>query len=285
MATLSEVLRRGAGALRLAGVDDPEIEAEILLRHALGLSRAHLLARFPVEVPAADDARFKDLLRRRAGHVPTAYLTGTRAFYDLELAVGPGVLIPRPETEHVVEEALRVGRELLRRRDRVTFVDVGTGSGAIALAVAKRLPALRVLATDVSPAALAVADLNAKRLRLAGRVTFLPGDLLAPVHEPVDIIAANLPYIPSDVIPTLAPEVRDHEPHAALDGGPDGLRVIARLLSQASHKLVPDGAIILEIGHDQAEALRALAAELLPGATITFTRDLAGIERVATLML
>lgn len=282
--TIAEALRRGAAALRMAGIEDAELEAEVLLRHALGLSRAHFLVRLQDELHPDDERRFRDLLQRRRAHVPTAYLTGHREFYSLDLFVAPGVLIPRPETEHVVEEALRIGRELLARQERVTLVDVGTGSGAIALAVARHLPALRVLAVDCSPAALAVAELNARRLRLAGRVTFLQGDLLEPVHEPVDIVAANLPYIPSHVIPTLQPEVRDHEPRQALDGGPDGLRVIDRLLGQVSaHLRDGHGVVILEIGFDQAEPLRVLVAERLPGTDLTFRRDLAGIERVAVI--
>lgn len=282
--TIAEALRRGAAVLRLAGIEDAELEAEVLLRHTLGLSRAHLFLRLQDELDPEDERRFRRLLDRRRAHVPTAYLTGHREFYGLDLFVAPGVLIPRPETEHVVEEALRVGRSLLARQERVTLVDVGTGAGAIALAVAKHLPALRVLAVDCSSAALAVAELNARRLRLAGRVTFLHGDLLQPVHEPVDIVAANLPYIPSHVIPTLQPEVRDHEPRQALDGGPDGLRVIDRLLGQVpSHLRGGHGTVILEIGFDQAEPLRALVAERLPGAALSFTRDLAGIERVAVI--
>lgn len=279
--TGAELLRLGAGSLRLAGIDDAEIEAEILLRHALGVSRAHLFTHASRPVDPEDERRFRALLAKRTRHTPSAYLTGLREFYDLELAVGPGVLIPRPETEHLVEEALRVGRELLTVRDRVTVVDVGTGSGAIALAVAKHLPAARVLATDISPAALAQAEYNAKRLRLAGRVTFLAGDLLDAVHEPVDLVLANLPYIPSGEIAGLQPEVRDHEPQTALDGGPDGLRAIARLLAQLPGRLPPGGAAILEIGHDQSDALRLLVGDVLPGAELSFVRDLAGIERVA----
>jgi release factor glutamine methyltransferase len=281
--TAAEALRRGAAMLRAARIADPEIEAEVLLRHALGLSRTHLFARLPDVVPAEAEHRYLDLLERRARHVPAAYLTGHREFYDLDLAVSPGVLIPRPETEHVVEQALRIGRELLERQERVTLVDVGTGSGAIALAVAKHLPAIRVLATDSSGAALAVADLNAKRLRLAGRVQLLHGNLLEPLHEQVDIITANLPYIPTDEIDTLAPEVRDHEPRAALDGGADGLRVIACLLGQSRRVLRPGGAIILEIGHNQGGQLRELAAGTLPGTSLTVVRDLAGHERVAAI--
>jgi release factor glutamine methyltransferase len=279
--TAAEALRRGVAILRAARIDDAAIEAEVLLRHALGLSRAHLFASLPQAIPPDAANRYLDLLERRAKHIPTAYLTGHREFYDLDLAVAPGVLIPRPETEHVVEAALRIACELQAMREQMTLVDAGTGSGAIALAVAKRLPAVRVLATECSEAALTVAQLNAKRLRLAGRVTFLRGDLLEPVHEEVDIIAANLPYIPTAAIPTLAPEVRDHEPRLALDGGPDGLHVIARLLVQSPRVLRPGGAIILEIGHDQAEALRSLVRETFPGASVEFARDLAGYERVA----
>lgn len=284
--TIAEALRRGAAALRLAGIEDAELEAEVLLRHTLGLSRAHLFLRLQDELDPEDERLFHKLVERRRAHVPTAYLTGHREFYGLDLLVGPEVLIPRPETEHVVEEALRVGRALLARQERGTLVDVGTGCGAIALAVAKHLPALRVLAVDCSPGALAIAGLNAKRLRLAGRVTFLQGDLLQPVYEPVDIVAANLPYIPSDFIPTLQPEVRNYEPRQALDGGPDGLRVIARLLVQVSSYLRDGrGTVILEIGFGQAEPLRALVAERLPGAALRFTHDLAGIERVAVIQL
>lgn len=280
-ASIAGLLRRGVVTLRAAGVEEPELEAEVLLRHALGLTRAHLFARLPAEVDDGGERRYRECLRRRLMRVPVAYITGHREFYDLDLAVAPGVLIPRPETEHVVEEALRIGREMLAQRDHVTVADAGTGSGAIALAMAKHLPAARVIAIDQSSAALAIADLNAKRLRLAGRVTFLPGDLLAPLTEPVDIVVANLPYIPTAEIERLQPEVRDHEPREALDGGPDGLRVICRLLTQTPAHLRPGGALVLEIGHDQAGALTAEVVRLLPGAEVAFVPDLAGIQRVA----
>ena len=278
-----EALRRAVATLRAHGIDDPEIEAELLLRHVLQLDRAYLFLRLPEQLTAEQDDDFRRLIARRVAHTPSAYLTGRREFYSLSLLVGPGVLIPRPETEHVVDAVLETGRALLRERDRVTFVDVGTGSGAIALAVARHLPALRVLATDISPAALAVAELNARRLRLAGRVTFLAGDLLAPLHEPVDIVAANLPYIPTAVWQELSPEIRDHEPRTALDGGEDGLRVIDRLLSAVPSHLTAGGVVILEIGHDQAAGVHALVAERLPGASLEIRRDLAAHERVAVI--
>ncbi len=279
--TAQEALRRATTSLRVNGIDDPEIEAEVLLRHVLQLDWTYLFLRLPDELTDEQSDEYQRLIARRVAHTPTAYLTERREFYSMSFAVGPGVLIPRPETEHVVEAVLAIGREMLCRQERVTLVDVGTGSGAIALTVAKHLPALRVLASDLSPAAVAIAALNAKRLRLAGRVTFLQGDLLSAVDEPVDIIAANLPYIPTSVWTALPPEIRDHEPRTALDGGDDGLRIIDRLLSSAPRHLAPGGAIILEIAYDQAQSLGDLVTERLPGATIEIRKDLAGHDRVA----
>jgi len=281
--TAQEALRRAAASLRTRGIEDPDLEAEVLLRHVLQLDRTYLFLRLPDELPDEQVAEFQELVARRLAHTPTAYLTGRREFYSMSFAVGPGVLIPRPETEHLVEAALEIGREQVAARGRATLVDVGTGSGAVALAVAKHLPALRVLAVDISPAALAVATLNAKRLRLAGRVTFLHGDLLEPLREPVEIVAANLPYVPTEVWRALPPEIRDHEPRAALDGGGDGLRLIDRLLAQAPSYLTPGGVVLLEMAYDQAGALRELAAERLPGAGVEIQKDLAGHDRIAVI--
>jgi len=277
------LVRQAVTVLRANGIADPEIEAELLLRQVLQLDRAYLFLRLPEQLSAEQEQEFHRLIARRLAHTPSAYLIGRREFYSLNLAVGPGVLIPRPETEHVVEAVIEFGRSLLQERERVTFVDVGTGSGAIALAVAKHLPALRVLATDISAAALAMADLNAKRLRLAGRVTLLPGDLLDPLTEPVQIIAANLPYVPTSRWATLPPEVREHEPRLALDGGEDGLRVIERLLAAVPRHLTTGGVVILEIDDDQGGPLRSLVAERLPGAAVEIRADLAGRDRVAVI--
>ena len=281
--TGDEALRRAVATLRANRIEDPEIEAEVLLRHVLQLDRTYLFLRLPEALAQEQLQEFQRLIARRVAHTPNAYLTGRREFYSMSFAVGPGVLIPRPETEHLVDAVLEVGRALLAERGRATFVDAGTGSGAIALAVAKHLPALRVLATDISPAALAVADLNAKRLRLAGRVTFLQGDLLEPLREPVEIIAANLPYIPTATWAALPPEIREHEPRLALDGGEDGLRVIDRLLATVPQHLASGGVVILEIQYDQAEPLRELVAERLPGAALEVEQDLAGHDRVAVI--
>jgi release factor glutamine methyltransferase len=282
-ATGAAALRRAATALRVAGIDDAELEAEALLRHALGRDRAYLYLHLPDTLTPDQQRAFAELLRQRLARRPAAYITGHRAFYDIDLHVAPGVLIPRPETELLVDESLR----LLRERDggeRLRFVDVGTGSGAVALAVAKHAPAAEVLAVDSSRAALAIAGFNAKRLRLAGRVRFLEGDLLSPVPGPVDVVAANLPYIPTSVCETLQPEVRDHEPRLALDGGSDGLDCIRRLLAQLGGRVRPGGACTLEIGWDQAEAVRAAARELA-GADATILPDVAGHDRIAVLAL
>ncbi|HLZ69086.1 MAG TPA: peptide chain release factor N(5)-glutamine methyltransferase [Dehalococcoidia bacterium] len=275
-------MQRAVVQLRAAGIEEPRLEAELLLRHVLGLDKTCFYLRLPEALGAEQYDRFIDLLDQRLKRRPLAYITGHREFYDLDLHVAPGVLIPRPETELLVERCLAIGRRLVGERP-VTFVDVGTGSGAIALAVAKHLPQIEVLATDDSPAALAVAAYNARRLRLAARVRFVQGDLLAPVPCRVDLIAANLPYIPTAVLATLAPEVRDHEPRTALDGGADGLDQIRRLIGQLPGRLRAGGAALLEIDPGQAEAVTELAAQI--GAAATIEPDLAGRSRLAVIEL
>jgi release factor glutamine methyltransferase len=213
-------------------------------------------------------------------HEPTAYIIGRREFYGLELETTPVAPIPRPETELLVDEALAQVRRLRPTCPEPDIVDVGTGCGTIALAVATHLPAARVIATDVSQATLDLARRNADRLGLSDHVRFIRGDLLSPLDGPADIIVANLPYVPSDEWQGLAPEVRCYEPRAALDGGPDGLRLIERLLRQAPAYVRPGGAVILEIGHDQGAAVVALAREAFPTAAIAVKKDLASLDRM-----
>jgi release factor glutamine methyltransferase len=263
--------------LREAGVDSPELDAELLLAHALGVDRAWLLAH-PEHAPAQGEIdAFRAMLARRSRREPLAYITGERWFYDIKLQVTPATLIPRPETEELVERALA----WLREHPRATVVDVGTGSGAIALAVARHAPHARVLAIDISAEALAVARSNARRLGLEHRVHFLQGDLLAPLSGPVDLILANLPYIDDRLRASLMPEVGRYEPPKALFTPERGLREIARLLAQAPSFLHPEGLILLEIGHDQGEAVRALAQRAFPSTRIRIQRDLAGQVRFA----
>ncbi|HZQ38506.1 MAG TPA: peptide chain release factor N(5)-glutamine methyltransferase [Dehalococcoidia bacterium] len=279
--TAAVAMQRAVVQLRAAGIEEPQLEAELLLRHVLGLDKTCFYLRLPEALSARQYERFLDLLGQRLKRRPLAYITGHREFYDLDLHVAPGVLIPRPETELLVEWALRLARTPERSGHALTFVDVGTGSGAIALAVAKHLPRVEVFATDRSPAALAVAGYNARRLRLAGRVRFLQGDLLEPVPGQVDLVAANLPYVPTAVWETLAPEVRDHEPRAALDGGRDGLEQIRRLIGQLRARLRRSGAAVLEIDPSQAAAVMELAAAV--GCTAAVCPDLAGLDRAVVM--
>lgn len=279
--TAASAMQRAVIQLRAAGIEEPQIEAELLLRHVLGLDKTCFYLRLPEALSESQYDRFLDLLGQRLKRKPLAYITGHREFYDLDLHVAPGVLVPRPETELLVEQTLKLAWAPQRAGQRLTFADVGTGSGAIALAVAKHLPSVEVFATDCSPATLAVAGYNARRLRLAGRVRFLQGDLLDPVPGQVDLVAANLPYVPTSVWETLAPEVRDHEPRAALDGGADGLDQIRRLMGQLPGRLRSGGAAVLEVDPAQAGAVADLALAI--GAPATILPDMAGLARAVVM--
>jgi release factor glutamine methyltransferase len=261
---IREALTASTDALRAAGIDDPRLDAELLLAEAMSWDRARLAANPEAEVPPPAARRFGETVRRRLRREPVAYILGRRGFRHLELAVDPRVLIPRPETEMLVEPALelRPGR----------LLDVGTGSGAIALAVAAELPGCAVTATDTSAGALEVARANAERLGLADRVRFLEGSL--PPDERFDLIIANLPYVAEVDWPSLQPEVTKWEPREALLAGPDGLDAIRWFLSKPV-----DGTVALEVGEGQASAVVGLLGEAGFGET-EVRADLAGIERV-----
>jgi len=223
---------------------------------------------------------FEALLARRLRREPTAYIIGHREFYGVELEVTPAAPVPRPETELLVDETLAQARRLRHAYRGPHIVDVGTGCGAIALAVAIQLPVARLTATDTSQNTLDLAQRNAERLGVSARVRFVLGDLLSPLAEVADIIVANLPYIPSGEWEGLAPEIRCYEPRAALDGGRDGLRPVSRLLKEAPAHVRSPGALILEIGHDQGAAVVTLARQAFPAAAIAVKKDLAGLDRV-----
>jgi release factor glutamine methyltransferase len=237
-----------------------------------------LYTQWDAEVGSADRTSYRELIRKRAEGAPVAYLVGRKEFFALPLTVSPAVLIPRPDTEFLVVETL----DALKGSERPRVVDVGTGSGAVALAIAQQKLDAEVIAVDLSAEALAVARGNADRLALSDRVEFVEGDLLDPVaaRGPFDAIASNPPYIPSDVIPTLEAGVRDFEPHLALDGGPDGLRVVSRLVEQAAPLLKPGGHLLLEIGSDQEEPVRALLESREELDVLPTVRDGAGHPRV-----
>lgn len=274
--TRRQAVYRAVGRLQQAGVDTPELDADVLLRHVLGES-GEVFWRALLEPlsPEARDAYLK-LVARREAREPVAYITGHKAFFGLELQVDRRVLIPRPETERLIEAALAWAG----RHDPATAADIGCGSGAIALALATRLPALRVYAVDSSPDALAVARLNARRLGLEARLTFLQGRLTEPMPEAVDLLTANLPYVSADAFQGLAPEIRRHEPQTALVAGPGGTEVIEAFLAEAPAKLKAGGAAFVEIGSDQASALTTAARRAFPAGRIEVLPDLAGHPRV-----
>jgi len=284
---IAHTLYRASQQLLLSGLvtDDVEarLEAEILLGYALGLDRAGLYARLQEPLPAEELDAYEALLARRLAGEPVAYITRQREFYGLPFYVDRRVLIPRPETELLVERALLLCRRTAGDQaagKRLCLADVGCGSGCIAIALAIHLPGALIYAVDISPDALAVTTLNARRHGVAGRVIPLEGDLLTPVPEPLDLIVANLPYVSRSHLASLPRSITAYEPLSALDGGADGLELIRRLLPQAGKHLHQGGAILLEIGSDQAEAVRSLALEIFPRACINLYHDLSGHPRV-----
>ena len=263
------------------GIDTARLDAELLLAHALGCRRIELYARYD-EVPDGEPlARFRDAVRRRGQRVPAKYLTGQTEFYSLALAVGPAVLIPRPETEFLVEQALKA----LPKDEERRVADLGTGSGAIAIAVAKQRPRARLVATDASREALDVARANAQRHVVADRIEFRQGRWFEALAAGTvfDAIASNPPYVATADLERAMPEVRDHEPRAALDGGPDGLDALRILAAGAPAWLKPGGWLIVEVGAGQAQAVTDLAEGTGRYETIGVVPDFAGIDRVVSM--
>lgn len=280
--TVGEAMRDAARRLREAGIEDPELEADILLRHALNLDndRAHLLAILHDPLPEAAAARFEALVARRLSHEPTAYIVGRREFYGLELECGPEALIPRPETELLVDIALDWLQSRQPPPGTPLIVDVGTGNGALAIALAVNCASARVIAIDTSAAALALALRNARRHSVAKRVGFVRGDLLSPLRARADVIVANLPYVSAGDWERLAPEITRYEPRDALVGGPHGTETVERLLAQAPSYLAPRSLLLCEIGDQQGEELRAAAVRAFPDAWVEIRQDLASLDRV-----
>ena len=285
--TLAHLLAAGERALAACGVDTPRLDAEVLLADALRLGRTALYARLADTPSAARQAAFRQRLIRRARREPIAYITGKQEFWSLEFAVERDVLIPRPETELVVEIGL--GLFGSHATDAPRIADVGTGSGCLAIALAKELPRARFWAVDRSLAALTIARRNARRHGVAARIGLWCGDLLdaAAGRSAFDLIVTNPPYVatPSlDRAAGLAPEVRDWEPRGALDGGSDGLDFYRRLLGRGSRNgidlLRPGGWLVAEIGWDQCDAIRALAKSRPELSFVRCVRDYAGHDRV-----
>ena len=294
--TVRTALKNGIAQLREADVPSFTLAAELLLLHVLGRNRTWLYAH-PEEIIAdAEAQRFLDLIIRHAAGEPTQHLTGKQEFWGLEFEVTPDVLIPRPETEHLIEVALdrlalgerRLGRPQKSAGASLQIADIGTGSGCIVIALAKELPAANFVATDISPAALAVAQRNASRHAVADRIHFLESNLLQALDSPLatrhsplsfDLIASNPPYIGRREAPSLPREVRDHEPASALFGGEEGYELYADLIAQSSRHLKPGGILVLELGHNSLLAVQPLL-DAKNWTNIGVTNDLAGIPRV-----
>jgi len=318
--TLGKLIEWTRGFFEKKGIPQPRLEAEILLAHVLGIERIDLYLKYDQPVGEAERAAYRDLVRRRAGGEPTRYLTGGCEFMSLALKVTPACLIPRPETELLVEEVLRLAGVRSPRRPAMaapagqyapvrartgrpywaagaaapagppappaplSAIDLCTGCGCVAVSLAAYLPHGRITATDISPEALAVARTNAEAHGVAGRVTLLEGDLYEPLDaadvQPADFLAANPPYVAQAEWETLAPEIRLHEPRAALVAGPAGTEIIERILKGAPAYLKPGGALLVEIGDKQGAAVAQKAAAVRGLADVRILKDYAGLDRI-----
>jgi len=277
--TLGTLLIRSSAQLA-GGTESPRLEAELLLCAVLGCSRTYLLAHPEVRMTASQMARYTAMLTRRMTDEPLPYIVGHIEFYGLDFAVSPAVLIPRPETELLVELAL----ERLSPQSTATWLDVGTGSGCIAVLLAKHAPATHGIAVDVSAAALTVARANATRHGVTEHIAWVQGDVLASVVASVDVLVSNPPYVTDAEWVALPPSVQQ-EPRLALTSGRDGLRIIRRLLRQAPRCLKRDGLILVEIGEGQSNAAQALAQAAFPHAAVDIVQDLARKPRVLRVTL
>ena len=276
---IGEALHKASKTLAAHLFEEASLEAEILLMHVLGVDRAKLYALLGEELSGGDAEVLAQLVNRRLTNEPVAYIVGHREFFGYDFHVAPGVLIPRPESELLVEETLDFVRGYFPEEDPIV-AEIGTGSGAIAISLALLLPKAEIYATDISARALEIARVNCERHGVQDRVHLLEGDVLAPLPEPVDIIIANLPYIGDEELDELGDEIRMFEPLEALAGGGDGLDKVRQLLVKVGEKLRPEGLVLLEIGYVQRGAAASLRLLLPPAASVELVKDLGGRERV-----
>ncbi|MHB8105398.1 MAG: peptide chain release factor N(5)-glutamine methyltransferase [Dehalococcoidales bacterium] len=276
---LKEALTQARKILTDNDIENAALEGEILLRHMFKIDRAQLYAELERSINPSDNKTLMKLVKRRVKGEPSAYITGHKEFYGLDFIVNKHVLIPRPETELLVEIAI----SLFRNYHYLTVADIGTGCGAIAVSLAINLPTVKIYATDISLKALEVAEQNCLRHGVKDRVTLIQGDMLAPLPESVDLIIANLPYVKEADIPGKGP--LSFEPRLALNGGEKGLDKIKILCRQANEKIKNQGSLLMEIGQGQAEDVKSILHKYFPSGLIECEKDLAGIERVVILRL
>ena len=285
MPTIHKFILDARARLERAGIPAGEaaIAADLLARHALGgWDRGQLIADWREPAPPGFASRYEPLIARRERREPAAYILGTREFWGLDFDVAPGVLVPRPETELIVEEVLaRVSTGSAVGPVQLRIADVGTGSGCLAVTLAREIPAARVVATDVSDAALGIARRNSSRLGVSARIEFVHGDVFAGREGPFDVIVSNPPYIPAGDLIGLQPEVRQFEPERALISGVDGLDIVRRLVPESARRLAPDGWLVFEFGCGQEKAVAAIVRGDERLLLIGLREDLAGIPRIA----
>lgn len=273
--TIGRILKWTEQYFKQKNIESPRLDAEVLLSHILGRERIYLYVHFDEPLEPTELARYREAIKQRVQRVPVAYIIGEKEFMGLTFKVTADTLVPRPDTEILVQAAVE---RLRARGEAPRFADIGTGSGAICLSVLHFLPKAQADTVDISPAARAIAEENAAALEVADRVTFHTGDLLAPLAGSYDAILSNPPYIPDDDIAALAPEVRLKEPHTALAGGKDGLDFYRRLTADAPALLKDGGFLALEVGIHQAAPVAAFAVPSFSRTEIL--KDYAGIERV-----
>ena len=283
MTTIREAIDQATQSLILAKRDNARLDAQVLLSSVLLVERSYLYT-YPDQVLTSEQNQlFREFIQRRSQDEPVAYLVGHKEFYGLDFLVDKRVLIPRPETELLVDVTLKVCSKMLEAGHMPVIADIGTGSGIIPITLAVLEPRLPyVYAIDISSDALEVASENCHRHQVEDRVRLLQGDLLEPLPEPVDVVTANLPYVGTDESEDIPLDVKAYEPHIALFSGPLGLDLLLRFFQsmQQSQKLKTGATILLEIGYRQTDALNSIIRDTLPQATLTFTKDLAGWNRV-----
>ncbi len=284
--TLKQALSRAHEILDANDIEDAALECELLLRHTLKISRVQLHLDLNQELSPEQEETFWHLIKQCLSHEPTAYITRHCEFYGLDFYIDPRALIPRPESELLVEEALKFASKHPARKNYPCLIaEVGTGSGAIAVTLALQLPQAKIYAIDISATALEIAVINCQRHRVGNQVQLLLGNMLKALPESVDLIVANLPYIRDNEMEELSPEILLFEPRIALAGGEDGLDKIRQLCRQVGDRLRPEGCLLVEIGLEQGKAVTTSLHSLFPSAEIEVIPDLSGIDRVVNLRL